>query len=246
MRAINLVGFKKSGKTTLAKNILDIWESKSIPADYLKFTHSSFDKGKNDTAMMANGSRCVFGVSLQESIQLEGSALTLNQVLARCKNDLLLIEGGKKQLVLPRVICTDSKEDFDELNLGLAIATYGHEEDKNISPLPHFTKDNLEALADLMFEKAFVLAGVNCKSCKRKTCYEHAQDIVAKKADAKECIPLNSENQNIIIEANGQVIPLNPFVQDIIKGSILGMISSLKDYTDGDINIRIKNNKNDK
>jgi len=47
--------------------------------------------------------------------------------------------------------------------------------------------------------------------------------------------------KDIIVKFNGEEIPMVPFVENIIKGSVVGMMQALKGYEEGaDITIEIK------
>ena len=47
--------------------------------------------------------------------------------------------------------------------------------------------------------------------------------------------------KEISVKFNGEEIPMVPFVENIIKGSVIGMIQALKGYEEGaDITIEIK------
>ncbi len=238
MRAISIIGYKKSGKTKLSELILAEWEKASIHSDYLKFSHHSFDQEGTDTARMVNENRTVFGISSSESITIYGEERTLLNTLPQCKNKLLLIEGGKKETILPRVVCLRSKDEFRELSAGLAVATYGFDESTATNIVPHFTIDRLDELAKFMHEKAFILAGLNCKACGKKSCHELAQDIILGKCTVESCTPKNTKNIDISI--NNMPLNVNPFVEEIIAGAVKGMLEKLKGHSEGDITIRIK------
>ncbi len=238
MRAISIIGYKKSGKTKLSELILAEWEKASIYSDYLKFSHHSFDQEGTDTARMLSENRFVFGVSPTESMKVLGKVETLFDILPQCKNELLLVEGGKKETILPRVVCLRSKDEFRELSAGLAVATYGFDKSTATNIVPHFTIDKVDELAKFMHEKAFVLAGLNCKACGKKTCYELAQDIIIEKCTIEACTP--KSKKNIDIRINDMPLNVNPFVEEIIAGAVKGMLEKLKGHSKGDIAIRIK------
>ncbi len=248
MRAISVVGFKNSGKTTLSKKILKLWEENFIMADFLKFSSSGFDKEKTDTAKMVNSERSVFGVSAEESMITVGRKLSLPFIVASCQNKLLLVEGGKSEFFFPRVVCARTKEEFEELDCGLAIASYSYETSEAFSEnIPHFTPDTVNELAQLMVEKSFYLATLNCRACGKENCHELAKEIVAGEASPLACVPLHGKKDNknreqsVEITVGGNVLPLNPFVGDIIKGAIEGMLGELKGFTRGSsISINIK------
>lgn len=50
-----------------------------------------------------------------------------------------------------------------------------------------------------------------------------------------------AREKEIIVKFNGEEIPMVPFVENIVKGSVIGMMQALKGYKDGaDITIEIK------
>ncbi len=239
MKAISVVGFKNSGKTAVCETLLSIWEKRGFIADYLKFSHHVFDLERTDTQRMLHKERVVFGVNDEQSLRIDSKKHSLLDILGQCQNSFLLVEGGKNELFLPRVVCLRSKEEFDELNKGLAIATFGFDDFTNTGILPHFTMENIEQLAHLVLEEAFVLAGLNCEACKRPSCHELACEIVAKRASVEEC-SVRSENKSVSIQVGGKALALNPFVEDMIKETVKGMLSTLKGNTIGDMQITIK------
>lgn len=47
--------------------------------------------------------------------------------------------------------------------------------------------------------------------------------------------------KDIIVKFNGEDIPMVPFVENIIRGSVIGMMQALKGYEEGaDITIEIR------
>ncbi len=47
--------------------------------------------------------------------------------------------------------------------------------------------------------------------------------------------------KEIIVKFNGEDVPMVPFVENIVKGSVIGMMEALKGYEEGaDITIEIK------
>ncbi|MEA4923096.1 MAG: hypothetical protein VB031_06965 [Eubacteriaceae bacterium] len=47
--------------------------------------------------------------------------------------------------------------------------------------------------------------------------------------------------KEITLKFNGKDVPMVPFVEEVIKGSVLGMVKALKGYEEGvDITIEIK------
>ncbi len=239
MKAISIVGFKNSGKTALCEALLSIWEEENFFADYLKFSHCSFDLKRTDTQRMLHEKRKVFGVCESETVSFLLKKSSLLEILSGAQNPFLLVEGGKGELFLPRVLCLRSKEEVHDLNKELAIASFGFDDFTKTAFMPHYTLNNVRALAKLILEKAFVLGGIDCKACKRESCYALACEIVAEKASVDDCKALK-KNRAVDIEINGVKLALNPFVEDIVKETIKGMLSTLKNTSNGTIKIEIK------
>jgi len=73
------------------------------------------------------------------------------------------------------------------------------------------------------------LPGLNCKKCGYPSCGEMAVDIYKKKAKLSDCVTLRlglELRTKIIIDK--VEVPIQTFVSEIIRKSVLGMISSLK------------------
>lgn len=51
----------------------------------------------------------------------------------------------------------------------------------------------------------------------------------------------DAEEQELTLQFNGEEIPMAPFVEEMVKGAVLGMVRALKGYEEGaDITIEIK------
>ncbi len=88
------------------------------------------------------------------------------------------------------------------------------------------------------------LPGLNCGDCGFETCSEMAVAILEKKAKFKDCVVL-AAGKEVILKVNGKEVPIGDFVQNFIKKTVLGMVSSLKkaDIEAGDVielKIRVK------
>jgi len=94
----------------------------------------------------------------------------------------------------------------------------------------------VEKVADLVEKRAFKLPSLDCKGCGRESCYDMARDIVAGTGSIEECISLQPTTE---ITVDGQPLSLNPFISGIVRGTILGMLSSLKGFKKGRIEITI-------
>ncbi|MDI6655450.1 MAG: (Fe-S)-binding protein [Candidatus Hydrothermarchaeota archaeon] len=71
------------------------------------------------------------------------------------------------------------------------------------------------------------LPGINCGKCGFETCSEMAEKVEEKAAKLGDCVVLVAEKE-VAVKINGREVPMGGFVQEIIKKTVLGMISSLK------------------
>lgn len=71
------------------------------------------------------------------------------------------------------------------------------------------------------------LPRLDCGHCSYQTCKELAGKIVAGKAKVDDCWILR-QKQNVLVKIENEKIPLHPFVQNIIRNTILAMLRSLK------------------
>ena len=235
MKAVSIVGYKKSGKTTLTRKLADALEARGKTVTIAKFTHSGLTKPDTDTGRFAKEGRTVIGLSESECAIHWGAKKMLPDLLPLAQADYLLVEGGKTLSWLPRVILLRETEEQATLDRGLAIGSYGT---VSADGVPHFDKTTIEELVDCIEEKAFLLPALDCGACGEASCEAIAQKIVAGKATMKACKSINSSGLTITV--NGSPVGLNPFVENIIRGSIEGMLGSLKGYALGsDVEIKI-------
>lgn len=237
MKAISIVGYKKSGKTTLTRKLADALEARGKTVTIAKFSHSGLTKPDTDTGLFIKEGRTVIGLGGKECTVHWGEKKMLPDLLPLAQADYLLVEGGKTMSWLPRVIILRESDEQEVIDRGLAIASFGSIEAKE---LPHFTDATLEKLVDHIEEKAFMLPALDCGACGEDSCEIISKKIVAGKATMKACKSIN--NAAMTITVNGSPVGLNPFVENIIRGAIEGMLGSLKGYAPGsNVEIKISN-----
>lgn len=233
MRAIAVVGFKKSGKTTLAMELAEALKKQGLTVTMVKHSHHGFDeKADTDTARFRTRADMVMGVSPGGSFVSWPAERPLAELLPLVSTDFLVMEGGKTMGLMPRIIIADDEATARELDPELALAAYGdHALDELMA-----TRD-VAGLARIASKAGFLLPGLDCGACGRENCRGLAVDIVAGTATVADCKAMNN---SIRITVGGQPLPLNPFVERILRSGILGMLSELKGYIPGKVDIRIE------
>ncbi|MFO7818237.1 MAG: molybdopterin-guanine dinucleotide biosynthesis protein MobB [Desulfovibrionales bacterium] len=233
LKAISIIGYKNSGKTTLAASLARELKNRGQNCTAVKFSRHGFDKADTDTARLAAYAEPVIGISPEESAVYWQKDMRLADLSYLAKDNFLIVEGGKEQTTLPRIILAENENQALKLDNGLALAIWGHCSTKNLKAIRDISR-----LADLVLEKSFLLPGLDCGTCNRQDCLHLAREIVAGKAAPAECAASHPVTN---IEINGSQLNMNGFLNNMITNAILGMLSPLKGYAPGEINIKIKN-----
>ncbi|SKA73582.1 molybdopterin-guanine dinucleotide biosynthesis protein B [Paucidesulfovibrio gracilis DSM 16080] len=235
MKAISLVGYKNSGKTSLGLELVRILRQRGHSVAVAKCSSHGFSETEDtDTRRYKDVAQTVLGLSESESFISWPEQRDLLRLLPLLETDVLVVEGGKTLGYLPRVILSRAgvnPEPVDDkaLDPSLALATFG---DAQLPGTPHL--QDAEALADLVLDKGFLLPGLSCGGCGRKGCRGLARDIVAGRATVEECVATGGE---VDITVNGAPLPLNPFVARMLGAGLKGMLAELKGYSAGKVKI---------
>ncbi|MCK4308901.1 MAG: molybdopterin-guanine dinucleotide biosynthesis protein MobB, partial [Candidatus Atribacteria bacterium] len=97
--------------------------------------------------------------------------------------------------------------------------------------------EDIKKIAEIAIDKSFKLPNLNCGECGYQDCYGLAQEIVKGNKTSDDCPSLEPST---LVKVNGKVVPMNSFIAKIVKNTITGLLSPLKGFTKGDIEIKIK------
>nr|WP_273192306.1 molybdopterin-guanine dinucleotide biosynthesis protein MobB [Oleidesulfovibrio alaskensis] len=239
MKAIGIVGFKNSGKTTLTGLLADALEAAGHTVAIAKFTHHQLDKADRDTSRLMKPGRVVAGLGSDEAAVFWSGKRYLQDMLPLLSADVLLVEGGKSLGWLPRIVCPRDAAEMEELSAGLAVAAWDHTGLVALpaEAVPVFGTHSVAQLAQLVVERGFTLPGLDCGACGEEDCAGLARRIVAGKAHSGDCKSLDDD---FSVTVGGVPLGMNPFVARIVSGAISGMLRELKGYAPGPVEIRIK------
>lgn len=233
MKAISIVGPKKSGKTTLGIELARTLKARGLTVAAAKFSHHDLDWTDTDTTDYAAVCDTVAGFGPAETFVQWTKKRFLPDLLPLLTGDALIVEGGKELGFLPRILCLggDLSDGIDWLHPELAVATWGGEP---LDGIPAF--DDVEKLADTVLAKGFFLPGMDCETCGRPDCRTLAAEIVAGKVTPRACLAMHNSIQ---VDIDGAVVGMKPFVEDIISASIREMLRTLKGYSPGKATIKL-------
>jgi molybdopterin-guanine dinucleotide biosynthesis protein B len=213
---VAVVGGSNSGKTTaieaiiggLTKKGYTVASAKRIPES--EFTIDT--EGKDTWRHAKAGASTVLSVAPNELTtikKVDTTKYSLEQLIAEIpdETDVIIIEGFKslvgEDMNIPKIVATKTDQEISE-----ALGRY-----KNILAfIGHIPDGKVETeipFIDAVKEKEKLVDLVNSK----------VEVLVERKRKREE---------KITITVDGKILPLGDFVQDIVRNSVLAMVSSLK------------------
>lgn len=233
MRIISVVGFKKSGKTTLVGLLAEALEKQGASTGVVKYTHHDLDLPETDTATLLRPGRPVAGCAPAHTVFFEAGELPFESIVARFNVDVLLVEGGKTRVRGPRILCLREPEEAPTLAGDNRIsACVGAEPPDGFPPVPHFAEINeatAAALADLILAP---LADAPHKgSC--SSCPEHLN----RRPCRSDC---PKKHGGVALSVDGRPVNLNAFVERLVEGTVRGLLEQLDGCDGGDLVLSLK------
>jgi molybdopterin-guanine dinucleotide biosynthesis protein B len=227
--AVGVVGYKDSGKTTWVRALSRELAGRDHRVAVIKHTSHQVDLAEKDTAALLDAAGQVAILSSETSGVFWRRPMRIEDVLAYLDADIVLVEGLKGERTYPKIACLrDEPDDRDLFEDGLVIAAVGAVEPPASLDVPFFRRDGVAAVADLVERRAFKLPALDCAGCGHETCYDMARAIVAGEAGVKECVSLAPTTD---VKVDGRRLALNPFISQIVRSTILGMLSPLKGFS---------------
>ncbi|NLW81644.1 MAG: molybdopterin-guanine dinucleotide biosynthesis protein MobB [Desulfovibrionales bacterium] len=224
-KAVSVVGFKKSGKTTLVLELARELSRLGRKVAAVKFTEHGLDMNGTDTARFAQECVCVAGMGSRQTSLCWNASRPLQDVLPLLGADVVLVEGGKSLTWLPRIVVLGADEDEASLDRGLALASWGTGELAGVRPAA-----SIAELASLVDARGFTLPGLDCGACGRESCHALAQEIVAGKADTHACLAMQPK---LSVRIGGRQLSLNPFIDRMVTSTLRGLLTELKGNVPG-------------
>src|SRR5665648_270258 len=240
MRIIGIIGYKKSGKTTLTLKISNELIKRGYKVAVVKHINEDLDLVNTDTSKYKEILTQVAAITPEESAILFKGKRNLEEIIKYFEADIVLIESFKKEKTFPKIVClrdeSEKTELFDGLQLCTASLTY-KDMSSRVSEFNILNDEDIKKIAEIAINKSFKLPNLDCGKCGYQDCYGLAQEIVKGNKTPDDCPSLEPSTS---VKVNGKIISMNTFIAKIIKNTIVGLLSSLKGFIKGDIEIKIK------
>ncbi|HZK12348.1 MAG TPA: molybdopterin-guanine dinucleotide biosynthesis protein B [Atribacterota bacterium] len=240
MRIIGIIGYKKSGKTTLTLKISNELMKRGYKVAVVKHINEDLDLVNTDTSKYKEILTQVAAITPEESAIFFKGKRNLEEIIKYFEADIVLIEGFKKEKTFPKIVCLRDESEKTELFDGLQLCTASltsKDMSSRVSEFNILNDEDIKKIAEIAINKSFKLPNLDCGKCGYQDCYGLAQEIVKGNKAPGDCPSLEPSTS---VKVNGNIISMNPFIAKIVKSTILGLLSSLKGFIKGDIEIKIK------
>lgn len=235
MKAFSVTGLTGSGKTTVIEAIIKELCDRGYSVGSVKEIHFEAFRidveGKNTYRHRQAGSGTVTARAHHETdIMFEGHK-DIYEVLANYKEDIIVLEGVR-DAVVPEIAV--SKEDVNPKISPLTVAVSGRFANNGISeyeglPVIHGL-DDTKRLVDLILEKTpelFYDIDPECCSECGYDCRGLLSEIIKGNKSETDCVLKKS---TVSLKIDGQEVVIVPFVQSILRNTVLGVVKELKGY----------------
>lgn len=200
-RAVGIVGYKNSGKTTLTHALARELMARGLQTAVIKHSSHHLDLPHKDTTILGEVAEQVAIISPQESALFWRRPLPLEEMIAMLAADMVLIEGFKSEQTYPKIACLRGMPDDTDLFDGLVICAIGPAERlPTLATLtarqgvPLFSHDDVTQVADLVMRNAFKLPNLDCGRCGYERCADLARAIVAGERRVEDCVATHARD----------------------------------------------------
>lgn len=246
---IAIIGHKNSGKTLLIEKLVKKLVEKGYKVASVKHIgrkEHGFDMPRKDTTKhLEAGANPVIAITEDQIITIKKTRIE-NPIEILWENipektNIVLLEGFSTWTLsnenIPKIICIKNREDLKEYqekakNTLLFGSLKIIENEKILHIIENFHEILDKTIScmkkqEKLIEVYNLLPGLNCGKCRFKTCLNLAKAILDNKASKEECVVL-TRKKGIKMLIDGKEIPVTPFVEKIVKTTILSMLSTLK------------------
>ncbi len=254
---VAVIGRKKSGKTAVIRSLIAELRSRGyrvMSAKHVASKAFTIDTEGTDTWLHSNAGAnpvvCVSDLETAVIYKRAQSDFSLGKLFeyALKGTDLVLLEGFSKWILkdesVAKVIMAKNESDYkeylrDSVGRILCVCSFAPPSKSGTTTEVLRLDRDLDAVAERIIDfveeekKTYAILNqlprLDCRKCGYDSCFDLARAIRSGKASQERCTPMSLRSKlrsRVVLDE--QEIPLQAFVSEIIHGTILGMLSSLK------------------
>ena len=248
MKVFSVCGISQSGKTTTIEHIIRELTARGYKVGSVKEIHfEAFaidpDPSSNTARHRRAGSALVTARGLRETDVLFPSMLDTRKILSFYEGfDYVALEGVS-DIAVPTIVTAHGRDDLERKWSERAFCVSGRIADelteyKGFPAISALT--GAGALTDLIEEKVYELlpdfAPECCGACGH-SCRDLGAKILRGEAKRSDC----AADREVELFIGGKRIAMVPFVQNVLRGTLLGVARELEGYAEGaEIEVRFR------
>lgn len=156
MKALGIVGYHNSGKTTLGVKLCKELSGKGLRVGVVKHVSCELQFADADSSRYRSFASVVAAASPTEAEIIVKGEKNLEEMLRYCAGcDVVLVEGFKQERRFPKIVCLREKEEKKELFDGLELCTASFKE--GVADYLISDDEQVRKLAAVVLEKAVEL-----------------------------------------------------------------------------------------
>jgi molybdopterin-guanine dinucleotide biosynthesis protein B len=237
VRAVAVVGFKASGKTRVVEAIVRELRDRGYVVGTLKHTTEDVlldTPGKDTWRHREAGAGATAILHESSAAFFFDRYLTVYEAASKLGGlDFVVLEGFKSLGTVAKIILPREAGEVERLSDGLEIACVDLVDGGFGSGVrvPVFSIDDIGGVVDIVEDRVFhLLPSLNCHGCGYSDCREMATAILAGDSDVDKCVVMGATG--ISLRVDGEEVLLGPFVQELIRNVITGLVKTFKGVED--------------
>jgi len=246
MKVFSINGLTKSGKTTTVENVIRELKARGYSVGSVKEIHFHEFKidveGTNTDRHKKAGAELVTARGMYETDVLYPTMLPIEKILSFYDQDYVILEGVN-DINAPKIVTAHDEDGIEQKLDYRTMAISGVIADRLTEykglPVIHCineTKRLVDMIEEFVPELLPDFDSDCCTAC-GYDCHTLMTRILKGESKRSDCV---ISNTNIEVTVNGKPLKMVPFVQDILRNTVLGVLRELRGYQEGtDIKITI-------
>jgi len=153
VKAVGIIGYHKSGKTTLGVKLCKELASKGLRVGVVKHVSCELQFVDADSSRYRAFASVVAAASSAEAEIIVKGEKSLEEMLRYCADcDFVIVEGFKRESLFPKIVCLREKEEKEALSDGLLLFTASFRE--GVAEYLISNDEHVRKMAAVVLEKA--------------------------------------------------------------------------------------------